>query len=103
MSLDSTELLSVAVARMIDAQRRDMMSYTECKAGPWGRWARRSQEGQILPSLCLPLHLCYRSDPGMVGTKHDRARAIRVHSRTGPLLLVSCLLHQRSHVPSICS
>lgn len=34
---------------MTDVQRRDILSYTECKARPWDVWLVGSQEGQILP------------------------------------------------------
>lgn len=73
--------LSVAVARMIDVRRRDMLSYTECKASPGAGGLVGLRRVRSRPSLCLScVSACWLLGSGDGSThtaRHKRAEAIQ--------------------------
>lgn len=91
LSLDSGGLFRVAVARMIDVQRRDMLSYTECKASP-GAGGLVGLRRVRSRTLCVSLRLCccFGSGDGLTHGAAQEAELSRparpVCYRTGPLI-----------------
>lgn len=88
LSLDSGGLFSAAVARMIDVQRRDMLSYTECKASP-GAGGLVGLRRVRSRTLCVSLRLCccFGSGDGLTHGAAQEAELSRPACyRTGPLI-----------------